>query len=66
MEHDLPEYRLVVNRERASDGGACAPTTWCAPLGVLVGGQAVSTYEDEDGEAVDVRRPASRSTSGRT
>ena len=24
-------------------------------MGALVGGQAVSTYEDEDGDAVDVR-----------
>jgi len=54
MEHDLPEYRLVVNRERAAatglGSGALAGT-----IGVLVGGQAVSTYEDEEGEAVDVR-----------
>jgi hydrophobic/amphiphilic exporter-1 (mainly G- bacteria), HAE1 family len=54
MEHDLPEYRLVVDRERAAatglGSGALAGT-----LGVLVGGQAVSTYEDQEGEAVDVR-----------
>ena len=54
MEHDLPEYRLVVNRERAAatglGSGALANT-----IGVMVGGQAVSTYEDEEGEAVDVR-----------
>ena len=54
MEHDLPEYRLIVDRERAAatglGSGALAST-----LGVLVGGQAVSTYEDQDGEAVDVR-----------
>jgi len=54
MEYDLPEYRLVVDRERAAatglGSGALAST-----LGVLVGGQAVSTYEDEEGEAVDVR-----------
>jgi HAE1 family hydrophobic/amphiphilic exporter-1 len=54
MEHDLPEYRLVVDRERAAasglGSGALANT-----VGVLVGGQAVSTYEDEEGEAVDVR-----------
>ncbi len=54
MEHDLPEYRLIVDRERAAvtglGSGALART-----LGVLVGGQAVSTYEDQEGEAVDVR-----------
>ena len=54
MEQDLPEYRLIVNRERAAASslgtGAVANT-----LGVLVGGQAVSTYEDDAGEAVNVR-----------
>jgi HAE1 family hydrophobic/amphiphilic exporter-1 len=54
MEQDLPEYRLVVNRERAAasglGSGAVANT-----VALLVGGQAVSTYEDEEGEAVNVR-----------
>ena len=54
MEQDLPEYRLVVDRERAAasglGSGALANT-----IGVLVGGQTVSTYENEEGEAVDVR-----------
>jgi hydrophobic/amphiphilic exporter-1 (mainly G- bacteria), HAE1 family len=54
MEDDLPEYRLVVDRERAAasglGSGALANT-----IAVLVGGQAVTTYEDEEGEAVDVR-----------
>jgi len=54
MEQDLPEYRLIVDRERAAasglGSGALANT-----IGVLVGGQTVSTYEDEEGEAVDVR-----------
>jgi HAE1 family hydrophobic/amphiphilic exporter-1 len=54
MERDLPEYRLVVNRERASEAGLNTENL-VRTLGVLVGGQAVSTYEDEDGEAVDVR-----------
>jgi len=54
MEHDLPEYRLAVNRERASMAGLRTDDL-VRTLGVLVGGQAVSTYEDEDGEAVDVR-----------
>ncbi len=54
MEQDLPEYRLAVDRERAAAtglGSAAVVNT----LGVLVGGQAVTTYEDEAGEAVDVR-----------
>ena len=54
MEQDLPEYRLSVKRERASEAGLRTDDL-VRTLGVLVGGQAVSTYEDEDGEAVDVR-----------
>jgi HAE1 family hydrophobic/amphiphilic exporter-1 len=54
MEHDLPEYRLIVDRERAAASGLGSGTL-ASTLGVLVGGQAVSTYEDEEGEAVDVR-----------
>ena len=54
MEHDLPEYRLVVDREQANAAGL-GTSAIVNTLGVLVGGQAVSTYEDEDGEAVDVR-----------
>ncbi len=54
MEQDLPEYRLIVNRERAAasglGSGAVANT-----VALLVGGQSVSTYEDEEGEAVNVR-----------
>ncbi len=54
MDDDLPEYRLVVDRERAAasglDSGALANT-----VAVLVGGQAVTTYEDTDGEAITVR-----------
>ncbi|HSK08307.1 MAG TPA: efflux RND transporter permease subunit, partial [Vicinamibacterales bacterium] len=54
MEQDLPEYRLTVDRERAAatgvGSGALANT-----VGMLVGGQAVTTYEDEEGEAVAVR-----------
>ncbi|MBZ5640563.1 MAG: efflux RND transporter permease subunit, partial [Acidobacteriia bacterium] len=54
MEQDLPEYRLAVNRERASEAGLRTESL-VRTLGVLVGGQAVSTYEDEEGEGVDVR-----------
>ena len=54
MEDDLPEYRLVVDRERAAasglGSGALADT-----VAVLVGGQAVTTYEDAEGEAINVR-----------
>jgi HAE1 family hydrophobic/amphiphilic exporter-1 len=54
MEQDLPEYRLLVDRERAAATGL-GTSAVASTLGVLVGGQAVSTYEDETGEAVDVR-----------
>ena len=50
-----PEYRLIVDRERAADAGVDDRRTSSGTVGALVGGQAVSTYEDEDGEAVDVR-----------
>ncbi|MHB8797157.1 MAG: efflux RND transporter permease subunit [Thermoanaerobaculia bacterium] len=54
LELDLPEYRLVIDRERASDAGLSTPAI-ARTIGALVGGQAVTTYEDEEGEAVDVR-----------
>ena len=53
-EYDTPEYRLVVDRERAAatglGSGAVANT-----VAALIGGQAVTTFEDEEGEAVNVR-----------
>ena len=54
LEHDLPEYRLIVNRERAADAGLGTRDIVRA-VSALVGGEVVSTYEDEAGEAVDVR-----------
>jgi HAE1 family hydrophobic/amphiphilic exporter-1 len=54
LELDLSEYRLVVDRPRASDVGLSTPAI-ARTVGALVGGQAVTTYEDEEGEAVDVR-----------
>ena len=54
LEHSIPEYRVIVDRERAVDAGV-STSTIVRTLGALVGGQAVSTYEDEDGDAVDVR-----------
>jgi len=54
MEQDLPEYRIVIDRERAAASGLGSGAVANA-VGVLVGGQAVTTYEDEEGEAVDVR-----------
>ena len=54
LEQDIPEFRLVVDRDRASDAGVMTGDIVRA-VGALVGGQAVTTYEDEDGDAVNVR-----------
>jgi len=54
LELDIPEFRLVVDRERAVDAGIMTGDI-VRTVGALVGGQAVTTYEDEDGDAVNVR-----------
>jgi len=54
LEQDIPEFRLTVDREKASDAGVMTSDVVRA-VGALVGGQAVTTYEDEDGDAVNVR-----------
>ncbi len=54
LEHDIPEYRLQVDREKALSAGVTTNDI-VASLSRLVGGEAISTYEDEDGDAVDVR-----------
>jgi HAE1 family hydrophobic/amphiphilic exporter-1 len=54
MEDELPEYRLVVNRERAAASGLGSGAL-AGMVATLVGGQAVTTYEDHEGEAVNVR-----------
>jgi len=54
LEQDLPEYRLAVDRERAAVAGLGSGPVANA-VGVLIGGQAISTYEDEEGEAVNLR-----------
>jgi HAE1 family hydrophobic/amphiphilic exporter-1 len=54
LEHDIPEYRLRVDREKALAAGVTTNDIVGA-LSRLVGGEAISTYEDEDGDAVDVR-----------
>ena len=54
MEHDAPEYRLVVDREKAASAGVMTDHI-VRTVGALVGGEVVSTYEDEDGDAVDIR-----------
>lgn len=54
MEYDIPEFRLIVNRERAMDAGVMTQNI-VRTVGALVGGDAATTYEDEDGDAIDVR-----------
>ncbi len=54
LEHDIPEFRLKVDGQRAADLGVDTGTIARA-VGALVGGQAVTTYEDQDGDAVNVR-----------
>lgn len=54
LELDLPEYRMIVNREKAQSLGLSTPQI-VGTIGALVGGQVVSTYEDEEGEALDIR-----------
>jgi len=54
LEHDIPEYRLKVDREKALSSGVNTGDV-VATVSRLVGGEAITTYEDEDGDAVDVR-----------
>ena len=51
LENDIPEYRLRVDRERALSAGVTTNDI-VSVLGRLVGGEAVSTYEDEDGDVI--------------
>ncbi|TWJ32451.1 efflux RND transporter permease subunit [Geobacter argillaceus] len=54
LEHDIPEYRLRVDRDKALSAGVTTNDI-VAAVSRMVGGEAISTYEDEDGDAVDVR-----------
>jgi len=54
LEHDIPEVRLAVDGARAADLGVTTGTV-VRTVGALIGGQVVSTYEDPDGDAVNVR-----------
>lgn len=54
LENDIPEYRLRVDRDKALSAGVTTSEIVGA-LGRLVGGEAISTYEDEDGDAIDLR-----------
>ena len=54
LENDIPEYRLRVDRDKALSAGVTTSDIVGA-IGRLVGGEAISTFEDEDGDAVDLR-----------
>jgi len=54
LDTDTPEYRLVVDRDRAADVGLNSADI-VSTVSALVGGQAVTTFEEEDGDAVPVR-----------
>lgn len=61
LEHETPEYRVTVDQERAADLGLSNGAI-AGSMGILIGGQVVSTFEDEEGEArnIRVRLPADR------
>ncbi len=54
LEYDIPEYRLTVDRQKATDAGLSSGTI-ARTIGALVAGSVITTYEDKDGDAVDVR-----------
>ncbi|MBV5338290.1 MAG: efflux RND transporter permease subunit [Deltaproteobacteria bacterium] len=54
LENDIPEYRLRVDRDKALSAGVTTGDI-VAAISRLVGGEAVSTFEDEDGDAVNLR-----------
>ncbi|MEW6077714.1 MAG: efflux RND transporter permease subunit [Thermodesulfobacteriota bacterium] len=54
QEQDIPEYRLMVDRPRATDAGLSTAAI-ARTLNTLVNGSVITTFEDEDGDAVDVR-----------
>jgi HAE1 family hydrophobic/amphiphilic exporter-1 len=54
LENDIPEYRLRVDRDKALSAGVTTSAIVGA-IGRLIGGEAISTFEDEDGDAVNLR-----------
>ncbi|TLN23615.1 RND transporter, partial [bacterium] len=54
MEHDIPEFKIAVDRQRAIDSGINSSKV-ATTLGALVGGQVVSTFQDDIGDSVDIR-----------
>jgi HAE1 family hydrophobic/amphiphilic exporter-1 len=54
LENDIPEYRMRVDRDKALSAGV-STNDIVGAISRLVGGEAISTYEDEDGDAVNLR-----------
>jgi HAE1 family hydrophobic/amphiphilic exporter-1 len=54
LEDDIPEYRFTVDRRKASDLGLTSAAL-VRTVGTLIGGTPVTTWENEDGDAVQVR-----------
>ena len=54
LEDESPEYRFVVDRRKAADLGLTTAAL-VRTVGTLFGGQPVSTWENEEGDAVQVR-----------
>ncbi|MEI7816399.1 MAG: efflux RND transporter permease subunit, partial [Desulfuromonadales bacterium] len=54
LENDIPEYRMRVDRDKALSAGVTTNDI-VASVSRLVGGEAISTFEDVDGDAVNLR-----------
>lgn len=54
LEYDIPEYRMIVDRQKATDAGLSSGVI-AKTINALVAGSVISTYEDRDGDAIDVR-----------
>ncbi|MHB8835621.1 MAG: efflux RND transporter permease subunit [Candidatus Methylomirabilia bacterium] len=54
LQDDIPEYRFTVDRRKAADLGLTTAAL-VRTVGTLVGGTPVTTWENEDGDAVQVR-----------
>jgi len=54
LEDDIPEYRFTIDRRKASDLGLTTAAL-VRTVGTLIGGTPVTTWENEEGDAVQVR-----------
>jgi HAE1 family hydrophobic/amphiphilic exporter-1 len=54
LQDDIPEYRFTVDRRKASDLGLTTATL-VRTVSTLIGGTPVTTWENETGDAVQVR-----------